>query len=81
MTSLSGIPQPPPPAGTARNPPRRLLVMMLVNLVQVLVLAAVTALYVVFRWTIFFDAIVAVAILMVGVTLAMTVWMLRVGAR
>jgi hypothetical protein len=55
--------------------------MMLVNLVQVLVLAAVTALYVVFRWTIFFDAIVAVAILMVGVTLAMTVWMLRVGAR
>jgi len=54
--------------------------MTLVNLVQVVALAAVTALYVVFRWPIFFDAVVAVAIWMVGVALAMTVWVVRIRA-
>ena len=52
--------------------------MMTVNLVQVVALAAVTALYVVFRWSIFFDTIVALAALMVGVALAMTVWVFRI---
>jgi len=52
-----------------------------VNLVEVVALAAVTALYVVFRLAILFDAIVAVAVLMVGVALVMTVWVLRIRAR
>jgi len=55
--------------------------MVLLNLVEVVALAAVTTLYVVFRWPILIDAIVAVAILMVAVALAMTVWVLRLRAR
>lgn len=55
--------------------------MVLVYLVQVVALAAVTVLYVVVRSPILLDAVVAVAALMVGVALAMTVWVLRIRAR
>lgn len=67
--------------GTARNPREHLLVMVLVTLVLVIALAATTVLYVVLRSPVFLDAIVGVAVLIFGVALAMTVWVLRVRAR
>lgn len=79
--SPSGNPPALPSTGTAPNPTRYLLVMVLLYLVQVVALAVVTVLYAVFRWPVLFDAIVAVAVLMVAVALAMTVWVLRVRAR
>jgi len=75
--SPSEAPHPSSPPGRAGKPPRLLWVILIVNLVQVAALAAVTAAYVVFRWPLFFDAIVAVAFVMVGVALSMTVWALR----
>jgi hypothetical protein len=55
--------------------------MVLAYLAQIGALAVVTASYVVLRWPILLDALVAVAAVMVAAALAMSVWVLRVRPR
>lgn len=81
VASPSGNPHVPPPMASAPNLTRHPVAMVLAYLAQVVVLAVVTVLYGVYRSPLLFDAVIAVAVVMVAVALAMTVWVLRIPTR